>query len=1104
MNQVFKIVSVVLLSFLTSSCITDNSGKLDEFYLGFKSPPNSAKPRVWWHWMNGNITKDGIKKDLDWLDGIGIGGFQNFDANFLTPVIVPNRLVYMTPDWKDAFKFTTDLAVNKGMEMAIAGSPGWSVTGGPWVEPEDAMKKYVWTEIRVKGGKSFQGKLPEPPNNIGGFQDTPLNENGMVGHFLGEKPKFYSDAFVIAYKLPEKESQLEDLNPILSKNGGDFDTKLLMDHDLSKSYYLPPAEVGEDMWIQYAFNQPQTFKAFSVSGASHDKMAEFTGGVDNRSLKVSDDGIHFRTVAKVTTSLVPFNTVAIPTTTAKYWRMCFETMPPQPDIFALMSGGQLGELKPKGVEIAEFMLYNTTRIDQVEDKAGFSAWTEKEMPVDYNLDKMDALQQDNIIDITNKLESDGTINWEVPVGNWKILRFGYALTGRQNHPAPEEATGLEVDKLDKDAVRRYINTYLDMYKEASGNRLGSEGLEYMILDSYEAGLMNWTSKFPEEFQKRRGYSLVKWLPVLIGRSVKSVTESEKFLWDFRKTIGELIAENHYDVIGEELHKRGMKRYTESHENKRVYLADGMDVKRFSDIPMSAMWTPGSLAPGPDEEPRSMADIRESASVAHIYGKPYVAAESMTSVGKPFQEYPETLKRTADMELASGLNRFVIHTSVHQPLDSLKPGFSLGPFGQYFTRNETWSGAIAKEWVSYLTRSSYVMQQGRNVADILYYYGENENLTWLCREKLPEIPRGYEFDFCNATALLEAIEGKDGRLIAKSGNTYKVLMLDPNVKYMTLDVLKKLDKLSNAGVKIIGVKPIASPSLSDDNNVFNNLVTSIWKKPNVGYNLDFNVPMDVIVSGTDNDIKFRHRIDADRDIYWLNNRNVMPTKGTFSFRVKGKVPKLLNAETGEIKHLSYEFKDERTVIELDLKSWDAIFIIFDEETTKKKVELPINEKISEYKISGEWDIDFSGQKKTVNQLLSWTDSEDTKYYSGTAIYSTTFQFDSDSSTEKYVLLFDDLKNGAEVKLNDKLLGVIWKKPYQLDVSEAIKAGENKLEVKVTNNWVNRLIGDTQPEMLSKTTFTTMPFYNENSPLMPSGIIGEVKIVGYQNSILKNKK
>ena len=406
-------------------------------------------------------------------------------------------------------------------------------------------------------------------------------------------------------------------------------------------------------------------------------------------------------------------------------------------------------------------------------------------------------------------------------------RFGYSLTGRQNHPASPEATGLEVDKLDKEAVRKYINTYLDMYKDATGGMMGAKGLQYMILDSYEAGHMNWTKTFPDEFLKRKGYDIKLWLPVLTGRVMKSTEASEQFLWDFRKTIGELIAESHYDVIGEELHKRGMKRYTESHEGERIYLADGMDVKRNADVPMSAMWTPGSLVGGADEEVRSEADIREAASVAHIYGQNLVAAESMTAVQNAFSWHPEKLKRTADLEMASGLNRFVIHTSVHQPLDDKMPGFSLGPFGQYFTRQETWSGAGATAWMGYLGRSCELLQQGKFVADVLYFYGENTNITWICREKLPKI-EGYEYDFCNATAL-KAMQVKNGKLVAPSGASYSLLILDESAKNMTLTTLKKLQELVKAGAKIAGIKPVKSPSMSDNDAEFQAIVADIWGK-----------------------------------------------------------------------------------------------------------------------------------------------------------------------------------------------------------------------------------------------------------------------------------
>ena len=1067
----------------------------------FQTPPSAAKPRVWWHWMNGNITKEGIQKDLEWMERVGIGGFQNFDANLFTPVVVPKKLVFMTPEWKDAFKFMTQTADQKGLEMAIAGSPGWSVTGGPWVEPKDAMKKYVWTETRIEGGKAFSGKLAQPSDVIGKFQNVIIQEGGISGGFVGEKPKFYQDAFVIAYRLPAAEKTLAELNPKVSSSGGSFTLADLTDNDLLKKSELPAMEIGKDMWIQYEFSSPQMFKAFSVAGASETPLAEFNGNPKNRTLKVSDDGVSFRTIATVEGGTNPYNTVSIALTTAKYWRMCWETLKPEVNGFMAMMGAP-ADRKPEGVKVAEFVLHSTDRIDQFEDKAGFTPWKESSPPAPMGSQSNDAIATNDVIDLTGKMNADGTLNWTTPAGTWSVIRLGYSLTGRQNHPASPEATGLEVDKLDKEAVRKYINTYLDMYKDATGGLMGAKGLHYMVLDSYEAGHMNWTKSFPEEFQKRRGYDLKIWIPVLTGRIVKSSQDSEKFLWDFRKTIGELIAENHYDVIGEELKKRDMERYTESHEGGRIYLADGMDVKRNSDIPMSAMWTPGSLAGGADEEVRSEADIRESASVANIYGKPFVAAESMTSVGKPFQEYPERLKRTADLEMASGLNRFVIHTSVHQPLDDKKPGFSLGPFGQYFTRQETWAEVGGKAWMSYLGRSCYMLQQGRNVADVLYYYGENNNITWISREKLPAVPSGYEFDFVNSSALINAIQFKNGQLVAQSGNTYKLLVLDETAKYMTLPVLKKLRDLVKAGAKVTGTKPEQSPSLADNQAEFQTIVNEIWSSANVikGSMTDalksLKVNEDVIIKNAQNKILYRHRQIADQDIYWLDNRSANATDAEVSFRVTGKVPELWNPVTGKTEKVSYRIKDGRTIVPLKFESWEAFFIVFsrDGKSTVSTYTKPATAETALTQISTPWKVSFNDKNVIFDKLTSWTENKDAdvKYFSGTATYENTFKVVTVDKSEKYVVDLGDVKNIAEVIINGKNTGIAWKKPFKLDITEAVKVGDNSIQVKVTNLWPNRLIGDAQPDVKQKNTFTTMPFYRADSPLLSSGLMGEVKV------------
>ncbi len=1095
----FYVLLAGLLAVFSGSAQT----QLDQY---FQNPPNAARPRVWWHWMNGNVTKEGIQKDLDWMKRIGIGGFQNFDANLFTPPVVPQKLVFMTPAWKDAFLFATTLADKNGLEMAIAGSPGWSVTGGPWVPAADGMKKYVWTETRIKGGQRFSGKLPAPAATTGKFQNVALPKTSMLGELTGELPTYYHDALVVACRLLPADKTLVELNPELSASGGKFLLKDLTDGDLNAGSFLPPQAVGEDMWIQYKFDAPQTFKALSLAGAIHLPMEDFRGGPLNRSLKVSDDGLVFREVATLTGSINPQNTVSFAPATAKYWRLAYKTLPPAFNPFAEMSGGNPQAEKPDGVYVAEFVLHPTDRIDQFEDKAGFTPW--KEDNVAFTVQNADAIPIDQVIDLTSKMNADGGLEWDAPTGNWVVLRFGYSLTGRQNHPASPEATGLEVDKLDGEAVRKYINTYLDLYKDATGGMMGAKGLQYMVLDSYEAGHMNWTKNMPAEFAKRRGYDLRYWIPVLTGRMVKSAETSEQFLWDFRKTIGEMIVENHYDLIGEELHKRGMKRYTESHEDKRIYLADGMDVKRHSDIPMSAMWTPGSLAGGAEEEVRSEADIRESASVAHIYGKDIVAAESMTSIQNAFTFSPEKLKRTADLEMASGLNRFVIHTSVHQPLDDKMPGFSLGPFGQYFTRQETWAEQ-AGPWVDYLARSCHMLQQGKFVADVLYYYGENTNITWQFKEKLPDVPAGYAYDFVNATALREAVTVQKGNLVTPGGMSYKLLVLDESARLMTLPVLKKLRDLVRAGAKITGTKPEKSPSMSDNPLEFQSIVNEIWGSPNVLKNQTIGealqslaVKQDLVVQQASAKVMYVHRADpvANIDLYWLNNRSAEPNNAELSFRISGKTPERWNPQTGKTEKVSYVVKDGRTIISLRFESWDACFIVFRQKTNLRVYNQPAVKETPALALGGPWTVKFQKERgapenATFDRLSSWSEHADPgiKYFSGTAVYQNTFKMPALTKDTRYAIDLGMVKNLAEVIVNGKNMGICWKQPFKLDITDALKAGENQVDIKVTNLWANRLIGDAQLSVKNKITFTTMPFYKADAPLLPSGLLGEVSII-----------
>jgi len=648
--------------------------------------------------------------------------------------------------------------------------------------------------------------------------------------------------------------------------------------------------------------------------------------------------------------------------------------------------------------------------------------------------------------------------------------------------------------------------------------MGKSGLQYMITDSWEAGAQNWTANLPEEFQKRRGYSIIPWLPVLTGHIIKSAAVSEQFLFDFRKTLSDLVAAYHYDGLTKILAAWGMKRYSESHEDGRAMIADGMEVKRTAAIPMAALWTPNPFI-NQNDQTKYTVDIRESASVAHIYGQNLVAAESLTALGVPSVAWsysPEILKPSADLELASGLNRFVIHCSPHQPVDNKIPGLGLGPFGQWFTRHETWAGQ-AKAWTDYLSRSSYMLQQGKFVADIVYYYGEDNNITSLFGKKPPAIPEGYNYDFINADALINKLSVKDGRLITPSGMSYHVLVLDSNAVRMSLPVLRKISQLVKAGATVSGIRPVSTPSLSDDQNEFNKLVSEIWSSPNpnvsdgkpVGEVLHaMHVMPDFTYAKSQNDTKllFVHRTLADREVYWVNNRNSRKETVSATFRVAGKVPLLWHPETAKTEAVSYSIANGVTTVTLPLQPNDAVFVVFKEKAAKLSVTLPSTEEKQLAVIGGSWNVTFQKDRgapsgATFDNLTSYTENSDAgiKYFSGTATYTKSISADKNWFSRDKELWLDlgDVKNLAEVIVNGRSLGIVWKQPFLADITRALKPGDNKIEIKVTNLWVNRLIGDAQPGVTNRITYITMPFYQANSKLLPSGLLGPVRVLALGN-------
>ena len=1034
----------------------------------FREPPRAARPYVWWHWMDGEVSLDGIRKDLEWMDAVGIAGFHQFDAGGVNmPKATPFKRPYLSEDWKEAFRFAVSLADSLGMEMTVASAPGWSSTGGPWVSPEDAMKKLEWQTVEVSGG-ALDLQLPALTRVTGPYQTIPLRHESLPA------PSYGYDVAVIAVRLPAAEKSLAELGGVVSKDG--------------------------DRAITVAFPRKTLVRACTVQSLPTG-IRPRTGSADGpNEIQYSDNGKDWKTLARIPKSPQDFTTMNLPSVRARYFRAV-------------------------GESVLDLKLHTVSKLEHIEEKAGFAnCYDFNRYPTEPAPGEVFAAS-DDILDLSDKMAADGTLRCTLPSGRWRIYRFGASLTGKMNHPASPNATGLEVDKLDKDAWERYFHKYLEMYKEAADGLLGPRGISHILVDSYEAGPETWSKHLPEEFAARCGYDLKPWLPVLAGEIIGSAERSEQFLHDWRKTLGDLFAEN-YQRINELIGAYGMKgSYIESHETGRAFMGDGMDVKRKASVPMSAIWV--NDTPSGSMIPSAISDIRESASVAHLYGQNLAAAESFTANGddkRAYTYHPGNLKEVADIALASGLNRFVIHDSASQPSDDYLPGLALFRYGQWFHRGETWA-PYARVWTDYLARSCAMMQTGRNVADILLYYGEDTNATAEYGGEylslLPRIPAGYNYDYANPDVLLHIVRPKDGCLVTDSGQRYRVLLLGAACKkYMSEEIRARIEALKARGVPVCyedelpatltaaGIAPdVEIPGQAGDDGI---------GAGNDGFLYGGRVKRnprghDATLAG----IQYVHRVaeipgqagnddkaagnDGKADIYWLCNFTGKDWRGRVAFREGGENAALFNAEDGSMVRIPREGAG----VNLHLKAGDAVFVVLTGAPLDLPAAKPEYEASDMMTLDRWWDVEFNQKGgehalETFSQLNDWTANSDpvVKYYSGTARYSSVFTVPAGALTglEEARIDLGVVHVMAELIVNGHNAGVLWRAPFlSPDLLPWLHEGENTIEVNVTNLWVNRMIGDRQKGEAPVTQVRR--FYNAGDRLLPSGLLGPVRLVGY---------
>ncbi len=784
-------------------------------------------------------------------------------------------------------------------------------------------------------------------------------------------------------------------------------------------------------------------------------------------------------------------------------------------------------------------------------------------------DKSQIINPQQIIDLTDRLQQDGRLQWEVPPGEWTILRMARRSTGANTRPAPEGGLGFESNKFDKKALESHFVAYFDPLLKRIGPRprdrtTGFTGLD---ADSWEMGAQNWTPGLREEFRKRRKYDPWPYFPAYSGRVVGSRETTERFLWDVRMTCQELLLENHMAHMKQLSHARGLKLTIEPYDMTPV---NDLDLGSFADIPQGEFWL---------NTFNSAWSCSEAASIGHTMGKPIVAAEAFTSDGPDWNEKPWTMKNQGDWAFAAGINRFVIVSFAHQPWLDRAPGMTFASYGLHWERTQTF-WPMVDGYHQYLARCSHLLQQGVAISDVLYLTPEGAPHVFRAPDSALDDAtsttpdkKGYGFDGCSPGILMALADVKDGMITFPGGTSYRLMVL-PQVETMTPAVLARIRDLVKSGATIVGPPPLKSPSLSgfpacDDevkaiaNDLWGGLeVPKSPAKRSYGKGTvhwggepvaspplypsyettsallrEMGVKEDFTATGP---VRYCHRRTEDKDIYFVANRSDALIRVDCRFRIGNGPPQLWDPVTGEMRPLpNFERTDGLTSIPMHFDAFQSFFVVFDGKDrnpfAKAAENFPDLKPVQE--LTGSWDLAFDPKcggptRITFDTVQDWTNRSESgiKYYSGIAKYRKNFTLapggigqnpkvanstDSDhrSLITEHSRFFLDLgvvHDVARVRLNGKNLGVVWCAPWRIEVTRAIKAGDNSLEIEVANRWPNRLIGDKQPadanartvdlpgfqgEKTIKTgryTFITHDPYKADSPLLPSGLLGPVKL------------
>lgn len=1023
----------------------------------FYSPPDSLRTSVYWYWISGNISKEGVVKDLESMKKAGIN--RAFIGNVGIDETPAGKVKLFSPEWWDILHAALKRASQLHIDIGIFDSPGWSGMGGPWVHPGKAMRRLTATETSVAGGGKISIVLPSP-------SDT------------------FQDVRVIAYPRPrDYDNNIDYRTETPLPDTGEFAVTLRADTSFTaRSLTIVPALRRMKVEGEIQVEENGTFR----------KVESFVMDRSNDALNTGFD---------------PYGPLAVsfPAVRGHVFRIALR---------ARSEGAGIRELKLSAAPVVGSYIEKTLAKMY---PTPLPYWKEYQWPVQPEVaDTGLVIDAGKVVDISSYMDGKGLLQWNAPPGDWVILRTGMMPTGVVNSPAQPEGRGLQGDKMN----RKHVAENFDAFIGEILRRIPKEdrtSFKVVIEDSYEVGSQNWTDGMIAAFKARYGYDPLPYIPVMQGRVVGSEDRSDRFLWDLRRFIADKVAYDYVGGLRDISHRHGLTTWLENYGHWG-FPGEFLQYGGQSDEIGGEFWSEGDLG---------NIENRAASSSAHIYGKNKVSAESFTAGGGTYARYPALLKPRGDRFFTEGINNTLLHVFISQP-DERMPGVNTW-FGTEFNRHNTWFGQL-DVFTTWLKRCNFMLQQGRYVADVAYFIGEDAPKMTGVRD--PELPRGYAYDYINAEVIEKRLSVRDGRWTLPDGLSYGVLVL-PKLATMRPAVLRRLHELVDQGGVLMGPAPERSPSLEDYGNAdreVRRLAKELWgnidgktvKTHMVGKGmvidgLTMQEALDRLKLSPDFSVKdsdpllYIHRTLPDEDIYFVSNQSGDKVLAEPLFRVRGKKPFLFDPLLGEVRRLPQFVQEGKgTKVPLTMESHQSFFIVFRKNAgpVRSTLHIPTGTAVVNFPmpaktvdVPGPWKVDFDTAMRgplapvVFDTLMDWSKCGDSaiRYYSGPAVYRNTVFLSGGTEGRQVYLDLGMVQAMAKVTVNGKYVGGAWTPPYRVNITTAVKKGSNVLSIEVVNTWVNRLIGDSRLPADERKTWLNVNPYKPESPLAPSGLLGPVRVL-----------